>query len=264
MVIRHGLLQHKGSSMLLSGRWTAALRLVAISGLAVGLTACGSSGTSVTASSDACAGLSGTSGSVRKVKDGDTFRLAQSSGDVIDVRLDQIDAPEKAQPWSNRSREQLRELLSQGDVCVVGTKHDKYGRLLGEVHVNGTVVNTEMVRLGAAWAYRHYLRDSKLLDLEADARTNKRGLWSMPAEQTLAPWEFRHPELAQASQVGTGQNFASLISSPHLAAECGAKPSCRQMSSCDEATSWLAKCGGQGIDGDGDGIPCEKICAPEE
>lgn len=208
-----------------------------------------------------CDGLPGIVGVPGNVTDGDTFKLRQANGETVIVRLDQIDAPEKAQPWANRSRQLLRELLGSGDICVVGRNHDKYRRLLGEVHANGVVVNREMIRQGGAWAYRQYLRDARLIDLEAEARDQKRGLWSMPADQTIAPWEFRHPELRGTTERPPSEQGDVLQGQASQAGECAKKPICRQMSSCEEARMWLGKCGGQGIDGDGDGIPCEAICS---
>jgi hypothetical protein len=37
-----------------------------------------------------------------------------------------------------------------------------------------------MIRQGAAWAYRQYLKDQSLLALEAEAKAAKRGLWGLP------------------------------------------------------------------------------------
>ena len=42
--------------------------------------------------------------------------------------------------------------------------------------------------------------------------------------------------------------------------ECGAKKLCRQMSNCEEAKFYLNNCGITRLDGDGDGVPCEKLC----
>jgi len=41
---------------------------------------------------------------------------------------------------------------------------------------------------------------------------------------------------------------------------CGAKTTCGQMSSCDEAQFYLITCGVKRLDGDGDGIPCAALC----
>ncbi|MBA2127343.1 hypothetical protein DLM45_14080 [Hyphomicrobium methylovorum] len=41
---------------------------------------------------------------------------------------------------------------------------------------------------------------------------------------------------------------------------CGAKRFCREMSSCEEAKHYLNDCGLTQLDGDGDGVPCNKLC----
>ena len=43
---------------------------------------------------------------------------------------------------------------------------------------------------------------------------------------------------------------------------CGAKTTCGQMQSCDEAKFYLNACGVKRLDGDGDGVPCAKLCNP--
>jgi hypothetical protein len=42
--------------------------------------------------------------------------------------------------------------------------------------------------------------------------------------------------------------------------QCGAKRTCGQMNSCAEARSYHTVCGRRRLDGDRDGIPCEKLC----
>lgn len=203
-------------------------------------------------------------GVASRVLDGDTVKLRSANqGDVL-VRLDQIDAPENRQPWSNRSKQMLTRLLGRETLCVSGHDRDRYGRLIGEIHSGRTNVNYEMVRQGGAWAYRQYLRDSRLIALEQEARENKAGLWSMPGDQIIAPWEFR-----KARREASAAKAASLAAVADLspqsqsgALSCEAKPKCRQMASCDEAMNWLKQCGGEGIDGDRDGIPCERMCSP--
>ncbi len=201
-----------------------------------------------------------------RVLDGDTIKLKSPTGVITTVRLDQIDAPEKSQPWGNRSKQLLFGLVGNKALCISGKKHDRYGRLIGEVHTAQTDVNREMIRLGGAWAYRTYLRDQSLLELENEAHAAKRGLWKMPPAETVPPWEFRK---ARRSGKTTGLvplpqlevNPNSILSSPDI---CNARPSCRQMTSCLEARSWLARCGSEGLDGDGDGVPCERICGHDK
>lgn len=42
--------------------------------------------------------------------------------------------------------------------------------------------------------------------------------------------------------------------------QCQGKRTCSQMSNCAEARFYLTQCGVSRLDGDGDGVPCEKLC----
>lgn len=107
-------------------------------------------------------------------------------GDTIDVlvdlppvriRLAEIDAPEKKQPWGTRSRQALSALVFGRQVTVREEGTDRYRRTIGTVFVDGRNVNRAMVGAGMAWPYRRYLHGKVLLDVEADARRAARGLW---------------------------------------------------------------------------------------
>jgi micrococcal nuclease len=65
--------------------------------------------------------------------------------------------------------------------------------MIGIVYRGDLNVNLELVKRGHAWAYRRYMRkaDSALCINEAAARTARRGLWALPAEQRVTPWEWR-------------------------------------------------------------------------
>jgi endonuclease YncB( thermonuclease family) len=127
-------------------------------------------------------------GRVVGVTDGDTLRVLVEQREVI-VRLDQIDAPEKAQPFGQRSRQSLAELSFGKAARVVTHGQDRYGRTIGTVFVGELDVNAEQVRRGMAWAFLRYLREPALLDIEREARTARRGLWA--DAEPVAPWEWR-------------------------------------------------------------------------
>lgn len=57
------------------------------------------------------------------------------------IRLSGIDAPEKAQPFGQRSKAHLSDLVFGKQVEVVAGKSDKYGRTVGKVVVNGMDAN---------------------------------------------------------------------------------------------------------------------------
>jgi micrococcal nuclease len=52
------------------------------------------------------------------------------------------------------------------------------------------VLNQELLKAGLAWWYEKYSKDMVLRDIEAEARTAKRGLWVYP--DPVPPWEWRH------------------------------------------------------------------------
>ena len=47
---------------------------------------------------------------------------------------------------------------------------------------------------------------------------------------------------------------------PHKHFRCAGKRTCREMVSCREARFYFTQCGKQRLDGDKDGIPCERLC----
>lgn len=129
-------------------------------------------------------------GKVLRVIDGDTLDVLLSSG-RIRVRLHGIDAPERDQPGGDESRRWLQQRVQDREVQLEPVSQDRYERMVAVVHLGDIDVNRELVRSGNAWAYRQYLRgrDRALCDLEAEARTEGRGLWS--AARPRAPWEYR-------------------------------------------------------------------------
>jgi len=52
-------------------------------------------------------------------------------------------------------------------------------------------VNAELVKRGAAWVYRRYATEAAWCAHEKQARDRRLGLWALPAEQQVAPWEWR-------------------------------------------------------------------------
>jgi endonuclease YncB( thermonuclease family) len=74
-------------------------------------------------------------GHVVGVSDGDTITVLEASKRQHKVRLIGIDAPERKQPFGNRSKQHLSYLVYDKPVSVEWTKHDRYGRIVGKVMV---------------------------------------------------------------------------------------------------------------------------------
>ena len=134
------------------------------------------------------AALADFSGRVIAIVDGDTLDVLVDNRPVR-VRLAQIDAPERSQAFGTRSRQALSVLAFKQVATVTGAGPDRYGRQLGTVFVAGLNVNAEMVSQGMAWAYRQYVTDRSLIELEGQARAAHRGLWADPAP--VEPWLYR-------------------------------------------------------------------------
>ena len=188
-------------------------------------------------------------GQVVSVHDGDTLtvRVAERR---IKVRLAGIDAPERDQPFGAQSRQSLSRMALHRTENVTAQKIDEYGRTVGVVTVAGLNMEAEQVRRGLAWVYRQYNRDAQLLALEAEAKAARRGLWA-DAKPT-PPWDWRHGgQPAKTPERSTPEVFTG---------RCGAKRTCQEMSSCEEARFYLTECGLKRLDRDQDGTPCEALC----
>ncbi len=141
----------------------------------------------------ACEASTEGSGQVVRVFDGDSFVMRTPDATELEVRLFGIDAPERNQPWSRRSREALRRLVRGHRLRIEPVTTDPYGRTVAVVSrvSDGLDVNREMIRQGDAWVYRRYTDDAALIRLEDEARSAARGLWSLPDSERVPPWQWR-------------------------------------------------------------------------
>lgn len=142
-------------------------------------------------------------GVVTKVYDGDTLLISKGEGASVVVRLVAIDAPERSktpgapsQPFSRKSRDYLSSRVKGRQVTVRSWGNDRYGRLLGEIYVDGENINIEMVRQGLAEVYRgrppEGLRLLEYRSAESRAREYGIGIWSQ-GSRYVSPVEWKHP-----------------------------------------------------------------------
>lgn len=138
--------------------------------------------------------------SVIRVRDGDSL-LVRAAGRDIEVRLADVDAPERGQPHADQARKALIDLLQRRNVAVEVLDTDAYRRKVARVRrlPDGLDINAEVVRAGNAWVYRRYVRDQSLLVLEQAARDRGEGLWALPEEQRVPPWAYRERERRRAN-----------------------------------------------------------------
>lgn len=135
-------------------------------------------------------------GRVVSVADGDTITVLSADKVQHKIRLAGVDAPEKTQPFGQRSKQSLSELVFDKTVTVETNKRDKYQREVGKVVVDGLDANLEQVKRGMAWHYKAYEREQSAIDRKAyadaeiEANEARRGLWT--DTEPVPPWEFRH------------------------------------------------------------------------
>lgn len=139
---------------------------------------------------------------VQHVYDGDTLTLS----DQKRVRLLGIDCPElKAkQAFAEAAKEYTKSLCARQEIWLLIDGEDHYGRLLGHVFVQNRpdshgrgggggflCVNEGLVQQGLAYVYSPTKNDKrtfnweKLLHLQREARTNKRGVWRSFQDETV-------------------------------------------------------------------------------
>jgi len=144
-------------------------------------------------------------GTVTKVSDGDTIHLTTPEQTKLRVRLYGIDAPETAkinnrtgrvnkpgQPYGVESWKALESKIMRKHVRLDIIDIDRYKRSVGIIWLDERNINLEMVSEGYAEAYVEYLKPpyrSEFIEAEREARSAKKGIWSLPEYER--PRDFR-------------------------------------------------------------------------
>jgi endonuclease YncB( thermonuclease family) len=134
-------------------------------------------------------------GRITGIVDGDTINVLIRGKQQIRVRIAFIDAPEKGQPFGQRAKQALRELVFGKDVKLRPHSIDRHGRLVARVLVDGQDAGLELLKQGLCWVYEKYVAQATT-DIEASyraaqatAQSDKLGLWQDP--EPVPPWEWR-------------------------------------------------------------------------
>jgi len=143
-------------------------------------------------------------GRVVSVQDGDTITLLDSDKAQHRIRISGIDAPERAQPFGTRSRQNMERMVKGKDVSAECYQTDRYGRQVCTVWLQpadcstcGKTLDAGHMQIleGMAWWYRAYAKDQTPNDrgryesAEQEARLRKWGLWR--DANPVPPWEWR-------------------------------------------------------------------------
>lgn len=134
-------------------------------------------------------------GQVVGVTDGDTITVLDALHEPHKIRLAGIDAPETAQPYGQRSKAQMSDLVFGKLVTVEWSKRDRYQRIIGKVLVADQDAGLSLVSFGLAWHYKHYQKEQSSYDqaqyanAENAAKARRSGLWE--DAHPVPPWEWR-------------------------------------------------------------------------
>jgi len=137
---------------------------------------------------------------VTKVYDGDTVK-AEGHNITVKIRLVGIDAPETAkrkrkpgQPYSQRAKKYLANLILNKTVDVKGYGMGPYNRILGVIYLDEKNIDLEMVRAGLAEVYRgrapHKFPLLPYWQAEKKAKDDLRGIWSL-GDEYVSPKTWR-------------------------------------------------------------------------
>lgn len=143
-------------------------------------------------------------GKVVGVSDGDTITVLAEGNKPEKIRLVGIDAPEKRQPYGEKSKLNLSRLVFGKIVEVDWSHKDRYGRIIGKVlFPQGNCsskcptldAGLSQIEVGLAWHYKQYQSEQTSNDrsvysnAEKRARQERIGLWAEASP--IPPWSFR-------------------------------------------------------------------------
>lgn len=204
------------------------------------------------------------------ISDGDTLTCLQDRKQ-LKVRLQHIDAPELAQPFGNKAKQALANLVFKKQVMIKTREYDRYGRLLGVVYDNGQNINLALVQQGMAWAYRQ--TEPMYEQAQSQAKTARKGLWQDLNPVDPADWRKQKQVNRQSNdQASTQANSpfrlfktekSTQVNNRHsqtlLGNGCQKKLTCSSFSHYNDAYRYFKQCNATYMDGNGDGIPCNRL-----
>jgi endonuclease YncB( thermonuclease family) len=138
-------------------------------------------------------------GKVVSVQDGDSLTIAGKDAKRRRVRLAEVDAPERRQPFGTESRRSLAAICQGKPATVEVVATDTHKRAVGKAKCGDIDASAEQVRRGMAWVTaRNTLPNSPLPEMEANARLRGLGLWA--GDKPEPPWEWRKRQAPPAKK----------------------------------------------------------------
>lgn len=117
-----------------------------------------------------------------RVIDGDSVE-ARCSQEIINIRLQHIDAPELGQPiWGDKAKYYLLQQLPTIFQIRIHGK-DVYRRYLATIYVNQDDINLMMITSGFARVYPRYQPPEAYIQAMQKAKVARRGIWAVSGLQ---------------------------------------------------------------------------------
>lgn len=129
-------------------------------------------------------------GTVVKVIDGDSI-VVKSSDKEEEIRLSDIDAPEKDQMYGKWAKEYVTMFTRSRQVTIRHKgQHAPGGAIIADVILeDGSSLNEMMLSEGVAWYDSQHFNNDKLRALEEKAQKSRKGLWRQSDAEP--PWIWR-------------------------------------------------------------------------
>lgn len=125
------------------------------------------------------------------IKDGDTISVLDTSDNTsFTIRLAEIDCPEKKQDFGQKAKQMTSDLVFGKFVRLEKIGKDRNNRVIAKVFYDNDIYLSEtLIKKGMAWVFRKYTNNAHLINLEAEAKQNKVGLWGN--EKAIEPSVWR-------------------------------------------------------------------------
>ena len=124
------------------------------------------------------------------ITDGDTFTVINRDKLQLKIRIIGIDAPESRQPFGNKAKQALSDLIYRKTIDIDVQYQEKWGRYAAKVYTpDGQDVALLMLQAGMAWHNVDYDKTAAYQAAQEKARKAGKGLWG--DAHPVAPWDFR-------------------------------------------------------------------------
>lgn len=131
-------------------------------------------------------------GKVVSVSSGDLISFQDQYGEIRQLSLYGIDAPDNEQKMGQHAKKMLFAMIGEKDVIVKLIENESKGIPSAYVALNGLSINAALVKAGCAWVNQETCKSSKCSNwtgYQHYAKKNKKGLWIDP--EAKPPWEWR-------------------------------------------------------------------------